>query len=66
MFLYFKNYSLVEVIYLLIRFNKTKFFLQNTKNTDGNCVNQLNTHTHTHTHTHTQTTQRNITLEMVS
>ena len=27
MSLLFKNYSLVEVIYLLIRFNKTKSFL---------------------------------------
>ena len=35
----FKNYSLVEVIYLLIRFNKTKFFLCKKNNTDGNGVN---------------------------
>ena len=27
MTLLFKNYSLIEVIYLLIRFNKIKFFL---------------------------------------
>ena len=45
--LVFKNYSLVEVIYLLIRFSKTKFFLWNAKNTDRNSVNQLSTHTHT-------------------
>ena len=42
----FKNYSLVEVIYLLSRCNKTKFFLWNTNNTDRNDVNkQKNTHT---------------------
>ena len=45
----FKNYSLVEVVYLLIRFNTTKFFLWNTNNTDRNGVNKQNTHTHTHT-----------------
>ena len=43
----FKNYSLTEVIYLLIRFNKTKFFPRNTKTTDRNDVNKLNTHAHT-------------------
>ena len=43
----FKNYSLTEVIYLLIRSNKTKFFPRNTKTTDRNDVNKLNTHAHT-------------------
>ena len=32
----FKNYSLVKVIYLLIRCYKTWFFLWNTNNTDRN------------------------------
>ena len=71
MSLLFKNYLPVEVIYLLIRFNKTlltsltsqtslfnKFFLWNTKNTDRNGVNEQNTHT--------PHTQKNITLERVS
>ena len=39
-----KNYSLVEVIYLLIRFHKIKSFLWNTKNTVRNGVNEQNTH----------------------
>ena len=43
---FFKNYSLVEVIHLLIRCNKTKFLLQNTNNTDRNSVNKQNTHTY--------------------
>ena len=43
MSLLFKNYSLVEIKYLLIRFSKTKFFPQNIKNTDRNGVNKLNT-----------------------
>ena len=41
----FKNYSLVELIDLLIRFNKTMSFLCNIKNTDRNGVNEKNTHT---------------------
>ena len=44
MSLLFKNYSLVEVIYPLNGFNKTKFFLRNTKNTDRNGGNEQNTH----------------------
>ena len=60
MSLLFKNYSLVEVIYLLIRFNKAKPLSLNTKNTDRNGVNKQNTHTHT------PNTQRKITLERVS
>ena len=40
-----KNYSLVESVYLFIRYNKSKFFLQNTNNTDRNDVNKQNTHT---------------------
>ena len=51
MSLLFKNYSLVEVVYLFIRCSKTKFFLLNTNDTDKNGVNIQNTHTHTHTHT---------------
>ena len=31
---FFKKFSLVEVIYQLIRCSKTKFFLRNTNNTD--------------------------------
>ena len=52
----FKNYSLVKIIYPLIRCYKTRFFLRNTNNTDGY-------NTHTHTHTHTLNTQRKIILE---
>ena len=51
MILLFKNYLLVEVMYLLIRFSKSKFFPWNTNSTEGNGVNKQNTHTHTHTHT---------------
>ena len=40
MSLFFKNYSLVEIMYLLIRFNKIKFFPWNTKNTDRNGINK--------------------------
>ena len=42
----FKNYSLVKVIYLLIRCCKTRFFLWNTYITDRNGVNKQNTYTH--------------------
>ena len=42
--LLFKNYTLVKVIYLLIRFNKTKFFLWNTNSIDRNGKNEQNTH----------------------
>ena len=45
MSLLFKNYALVEVIYLLITSNMTKSFLWNAINTDGNGVNEQNTHT---------------------
>ena len=45
----FKKYSLVKVIYLLIRFYKTSFFLWNTNNTDRNGVNKQNTYTLLHT-----------------
>ena len=45
MFLLFKNYSLAEAIYLLIKFHKTKSFLCNTNNTKRNDVNEQNTHT---------------------
>ena len=48
MSLLFKNYSLVEVIYLLIRLLiKTKSFLRNTKNTDTNGVIEQNIHSYT-------------------
>ena len=38
MYLLFKKYSYVEVIYLLIRFNKTRSFPSKTKNTDTEMV----------------------------
>ena len=38
--LLFKNYSFIEVTYQLVRFNKTKFFSLNTKNTDRNDINK--------------------------
>ena len=41
MSLFFKNYSLVEVTYLLNRFHKT-----NSKNIEKNGVIGQNTHTH--------------------
>ena len=40
-----KNYSVVESVYLFIRCNETRLFLQNTNNTDRNGVNKQNTHT---------------------
>ena len=47
MSLLFKKYSLVEVLHLLIRFNKKWFFLWNKKNTekDTNGQNVQKTHT---------------------
>ena len=39
-----KNYSLVEVAYLFIKCNKTKFLPWNTNNTDRNGVNKQKTH----------------------
>ena len=50
----FKNYSLVEVVYLSIRCNKFNFFLWNTSDTDRNGVNKKITPTNT---------QKKITLE---
>ena len=47
MSLLFKNYSYVEVTYLLSRSIKTKFFLWNTKNADRNGINEQNMHTYT-------------------
>ena len=47
MYFLFKNYSLVKVIYLLIRCYKTRFFLGNTNNTDRNGVNKQHTYTYT-------------------
>ena len=38
-----KNYSFVGSVYLFIRCNKTKFFLQNTNNTDRNGLKKQNT-----------------------
>ena len=54
-FFFFKNYSLVKVIYVFIRCHKARFFLRSTNNTDRNGVNKKNMHTHTHTHIHTHT-----------
>ena len=51
-----KNYSVVESVYLFIRYNKTKFFQRNTDNTDRNSVNKKKTYT--------PNSQRKITLEM--
>ena len=45
MSLFFRNYSPVEVTYLLLRFNK--FFPWNTKKTDRNGLNKQDTHFHT-------------------
>ena len=59
-FFLFKNFSLVKVIYLLIRCCKTRFFLWNTNNNDRNGVNKQNTYTYT------PNTQRKITLKRVS
>ena len=59
-FFLFKNFSLVKVIYLLIRCCKTRFFLWNTNNNDRNGVNKQNTYTFT------PNTQRKITLKRVS
>ena len=55
--LFFKNCSLVGVTYVLIRFNKIKSFLWNTKNTGTNSVNSK---------TYTPHTERKITLERVT
>ena len=41
--LFFKEYSLAEVTYLLIRFNKTQAILENKKN-DKNDVKNQKTH----------------------
>ena len=41
----FKNHSLVKVVNLLIRFNKTKSFLRNTNNTNRNGIYVWNTYT---------------------
>ena len=38
-----KKCSVVEVVYLFIRFKKTKFSLQNKHNNDRNGVNEQNT-----------------------
>ena len=43
MSMFLKNYSLMELIYLLIKFNKSKFFPWNTNSTNGNSVNKQNT-----------------------
>ena len=53
LFSLFKNYSFVEVIHMLVRFSKTKFFLWNTSNADKNGINEQNIHS----------TDRKITLE---
>ena len=46
MSLLFKNHWLVEVTYLLIRFNKINFFLWNTKNSDRYVINTQKKHQH--------------------
>ena len=38
--LFFKDYSLAEVTYLLITLNKTQDILENTKNDKNNVKNQ--------------------------
>lgn len=48
--LFFRNYFPAEVADLLIRLNKTKFFLEYIQNADRNGVNQQNTHSETNTH----------------
>ena len=42
MSLLLKNYSFIEVIYMLIKF-KTKFFMWNTKRDERNNINEQNT-----------------------
>ena len=61
--LFFKNYSLVEFIYLLIRCSKTNFFLWNINNTYRNGINKQNKYTHTRELTH-RNTEKKITLEI--
>ena len=56
--LIFQKSLIEEAAYLLIRFNKTKSFLWNTRNTNRNCVNEQKKHT--------PHTKREITLERVS
>ena len=46
MFLLFKIYWLLEATYLLIRFNHTKFFPWNTRNTERYCANKQNLNHH--------------------
>ena len=46
--LFFKNCSLVEVMHLLIKFNKIMTFLWNTKNTDRNGPNRKRDKHQTH------------------
>ena len=43
-YLFFKNFSLAEVTYLLIRFSKTKSIPRNTKNTNRNRANKQKTY----------------------
>ena len=43
--IYLKNYSLIKIMYLLIRFKKTKSFLWSTKRIDRNDINEPNTQT---------------------
>ena len=59
MSLFFKTYSLAEVISLLFRLDKTKFFLWNKKD-DRNGVNEQNIHTsHAEKNTHTSHAEKN-------
>ena len=59
MSLLFKTYSLAEVISLLFRLDKTKFFLWNKKD-DRNGVNEQNIHTsHADKNTHISHAEKN-------
>ena len=59
MSLLFKTYSLAEVISLLFRLDKTKFFLWNKKD-DRNGVNEQNIHTsHAEKNTHISHAEKN-------
>ena len=44
MSLLFQNYSLVEIIHMLIRFNENKSFPRDIKNTDRNDINGQKTY----------------------
>ena len=54
MTLFFKNYSLAEATYWLLRFNNTEFILASTKNIMKMVTSAKHTHMHTHTHKYRQ------------